>query len=139
MTRKEKEKLVLDALGLKVGDVVEIKYSEDKATDKRIIVENDYCYYCSSIKHPELLKAISVLLCNDFEKIVAKKKKGELKCTGVTMTNGCKNCPLKTLYRCGCSSKTETVNDCLESIKEYLDPRVYDTYKTILDDKVEDE
>lgn len=133
MTRKEKEKLVLDALGLKVGDIVNIKFSNIENKEYEI---KKYDYYFALDGEGTL--SISSLLNFDFEKIVAKKKKGEMKCEGMSTDNGCKNCPLKTLYRCGCSNKTETVNDCLESIKEYIDPRVYEAYKDALNDEVEE-
>lgn len=135
MTRKEKEKILLDGLGLKIGDVVEIRDSVSMICNFKIEEEKK----CYSLYSEGFYLNITTLINCDFQKLSPKKRKGELKCNGVSMDNGCKNCPLRTLFRCGCSSKTETVNDCLESVKEDLDPRVYEAYKNALNEEVEEE
>lgn len=70
------------------------------------------------------------------EKIVSKRKKGELKCSDFVF---CYECPLRTLR---CDNRTKDVlYDILESTNKHykLDTRLYEAYKQVLDDEVEGE
>lgn len=137
MNRKEKEKILLDGLGLKVGDKITITQSFYK--DYEIIeLEDKYALKTlekSNIGNFPFDNVISTLLHYDFTKITPKKKKGELRCSNI---RDCDNCPLYSLY-CDSSTTEIVLYDILEKTNEYckLDPRVYKVYKEILDEEVE--
>lgn len=127
MTRKEKEKLLLDALGLKVGDVVCIK-----PTSKEYEIEESDTYFELNSKE-NLGMSISILLHFDFEKIVTKKKKGELKCYKMM----CSKCPLYSM-NCGKFDTGSSLYAGLESMKDCMPCKVYEEYKKVLDEEVEE-
>lgn len=65
MTRKEKEKKLLDALDLKVGDKIKL-YQLGVETYKIVELKSDYRLSCT---RKELLAQIGLLLLYDFEKV----------------------------------------------------------------------
>lgn len=133
MTRKQKEKMVLDTLGLKVGDVVELTYF-DAPNEPYIykIIEEDERYALEAEVND--LRSIGILLYYDFTKLIPKKKKGQLLCGEIH----CQNCPL-FLLKCH-NDGSDVLYDILESTNKYykLDTRIYEAYKSILNDEVEE-
>lgn len=138
MTRKEKEKLLLDGLGLKVGDKITIPQSFYK--DYEIIeLKDKYALKTlekSNIDNFPFDNEISTLLHYDFTKINSKKKKGELLCGDFDY---CINCPLYSL-RCGGTSAYSNLYDILEYDKNHwnIPEEVYKIYTKILDGEVEE-
>lgn len=129
MTRKEKQKLVLDVLELKVNDVIEMVGSIG-TVERLTILEEDKGYI---LKGEGYFFNIDTLINYDFKKVILKK--GELLCKKVN----CVKCPLDSL-RC-CFTSTDTLYNVLEkSAKTYkLPEKIYKLYKEILDEEVEDD
>ena len=132
MTRKEKEKILLDGLGLKVGDVVEITYNKEKNEIEQFEIK-EYMNKHYLLHRNNIEVSIGELILFDFTKIVPKKKKGNLICNECV----CDKCPLLPL-KCNMVAYGDTLYDGLDKIKEYLDLRVYEAYKQVLDDEVEE-
>ena len=139
MNRKEKEKLLLNALGLKTGDKLKVitnvgdsSYFEDfeiTEKDEKFILEDK-----------KITIDIGILLYHDFEKIIPekiipKKKIGDLICNECD----CDKCPLCTSI-CGVTTSDVTLYDGLEKAKEdgVIDDRVYSLFKEILDGEVKE-
>ena len=131
MRRKEKEKLVLDALGLKVGDIVSINYIDNLYTEYRV-EEEKYSYSLSNKVYKDCKINISVLLVNDYKVVTQKKTKGELICESVR----CVWCPLYSL-NCDTDTVKNTLYTQLECLKEDMPCKAYEEYKKVLDEEIE--
>lgn len=131
MTRKEKEKLLINALGLKVGDIINLNFYGDYINNLRVVEEEDRYKLYGECEYHKI--NISILIVHDYNTV--KKTKGELKCSSF---ESCHKCPLYTLH-CENGLK-DHLYDILEATKDYykLDPRIYEAYKSVLDDKVEE-
>lgn len=132
MNKKEKEKLVLDALELKVGDVVEITFNtEQDKIEKAEIIEHEKEY---RLKYDDnITTGIYRLLQYNFTKLAPKKKKGELECSSTF----CRVCPLFSL-NCGNIHSGTKLYTGLETLKNYMPCKAYEEYKKILDEEVEE-
>lgn len=124
MTRKEKEKIMLDALGVKVGDIVIIDNDEYK-------VEEEEKYYI--LINNIVKRGVSGLLTNAYKIVIPKKKKGELICENML----CRSCPLQAL-NCNCDDVKRNLYKQLEYLKEVMPCKAYEEYKKVLDEEIEE-
>lgn len=124
MTRKGKEKILLDGLGLRVGDkIILAKYKkspfEIKEKDEGFYLyrESDFSAY-----------RIDILLSEEFEKYVEPKKWKEVFCDNI---NNCELCPLNHID-CG---RGITLQECLNNTelddeeREFYQKRIDREYK----------
>lgn len=133
MTRKEKEKLILDSLGLKTGDKVKITYNRERNEIVELeIIEYENCY---GLEQGNERKAeLHALIYLDFEKIIPKKKIGELTCAECN----CEKCIVPSLV-CNKMSKYDTLYAGFESAREdeLLNDKVYSLFRKVLDEEIE--
>lgn len=118
MTRKGKEKILLDGLGLRVGDKV-ILFGKSSYKIK----EKDDAFYLYR-EHNHSMLRVDTLLTEEFEKYVEPKKWKEVFCDNL---DDCELCPLNHID-CGYGT---TLQDCLNNTK--LDDEEREFYQKRID------
>ncbi len=127
MTRKEKEKILLDGLGLKVGDKIKVKYFLRFETLE--IEEETNCYsLLGKNGDDECRYGITILVGEDFEKVKEPKRYKDMKCDELD----CMKCPLAHISGfCKCRTPQEKL-DSLEldpEEREFYQKRINREYK----------
>lgn len=135
MNRREKEKLLLDALGLKVGDKVKIHddiYKIEEAEDEDV-------YELQNITGNRNICDLIILIFCDFEKIEPKKKYGNVVCVDIQ----CHCCPL-FMIDCRCEDKChhtlyEILDSTFDTLRISKNCNLYKALKEELDKEVDND
>ena len=134
MTRKEKEKILLDGLELRVGDRIEFL---NDTNETFTIIENEEYYFLKNNSNRISDLPLISLIVSEFTIISYHQKTyGEYKCGEIKY---CSKCPLNYLNCCIHYDNPITLFECLDlSIKDH-NSKIYKAFHDELDKVVEDE
>ena len=107
MTRKGKEKVLLDGLGLRVGDKI-ILFGKSSYKIK----EKDDAFYLYRENNYSMLR-VDTLLTEEFEKYVEPKNWKDMKCIDSGFT--CSDCPL--FHICEIEVKADSIQEHLDKME----------------------
>lgn len=127
MTRKEKEKVLLDGLGLNVGDKIMLTSCSKSPYE----IKEKYDVFYLYREYDDSIYTIDILLTEEFEKYVEPKKWKDMKCIDSGFT--CSDCPL--FHICEIEINANSIQEYFDKIqlddeeREFYQKRIDREYK----------